>query len=59
MCYVVFGVVCLVCCGVIFLFNESEQRGDAVCGTDSAALHWAGRSCERPEPEALWGIACI
>ena len=26
--YVVFGVVCLVCSGVVFLFNESKQGGD-------------------------------
>ena len=46
LCYVVFGVVCLMCSGVLLLFNESEQG-------ECAAECGAGREVLRsPEPEA-------
>ena len=37
MCYIVFGVVCLVCSGVFFCFVSQNNEETAECGAGSAA----------------------
>ena len=44
MCYVVFGVVCLVCSGVVFCLMSESNEETAECGAGSAALHSSGGS---------------
>ena len=41
MCYVVFGVVCFVCSGVVFLCNESNNEEMAECGSARKELREA------------------
>ena len=42
----------------IFCLMSQNNEETAECGAGSAALHWAGRSWGRPEPEALPAFKC-
>ena len=51
MCYVVFGVVCLVCSVVVFCVVSQNKEETAECGTGRNELR-------SPEPEALPAFKC-